>query len=36
MVDEDPDNEGLAHKAVVLVRVEEIWDLAKPRLIAKI
>jgi hypothetical protein len=34
-VDEDQDNKGLAHKAAVLVTVDEIWDLATPKLIAK-
>lgn len=34
-VDLDPDNEGLAHKAAVLVTVNEIWDLVVPHLIAK-
>jgi len=34
-VDNDPDNQGLAHKAAVLVYVEEIWDLANPCLIWK-
>ena len=34
MVDEDPNNRGLAHKAAVLITVEEIWDLAEPKLIA--
>ena len=34
MVDEDKDNEGLAHKAAILVTVTEIWDLAKPHLMA--
>jgi len=35
IVDKDPNNKGLAHKAAVLVTVEEIWDLANPRLIVK-
>lgn len=35
MVDDDPNNKSLAHKAAVLVRIDEIWDLAKPKLIAK-
>lgn len=34
-VNEDPNNKGEAHKAAVLVTVEEIWDLANPRLIAR-
>lgn len=33
-VDMDPDNKGLAHKAAVLVTVNEIWDLAEPKLVA--
>jgi len=32
-VDKDPDNEGLAHKAAVLVTITEIWDLAEPKLL---
>lgn len=32
-VDQDPDNEGLAHKAAVLIRVKEIWDLVDPKLL---
>ena len=35
MVDEDPDNKGLAHKGAVLVTIGEIWDLAEPKLIGK-
>jgi len=35
IVDEDPDNKDLAHKAAVLVTVDEIWDLAEPKLIIK-
>lgn len=35
IVDEDPDNKRLAHKAAVLVTVEEIWDLVNPKLISK-
>jgi len=35
MVDEDSDNKDLAHKAAVLVTIDEIWDLAEPKLIAK-
>ncbi|HUW22343.1 MAG TPA: pyridoxamine 5'-phosphate oxidase family protein [Candidatus Bathyarchaeia archaeon] len=35
IVDEDPDNKELAHKAAVLVKVDEIWDLAEPKLIIK-
>ena len=35
MVDKDPDNKDLAHKAAVLVTVNEIWDLANPKLLAK-
>jgi predicted pyridoxine 5'-phosphate oxidase superfamily flavin-nucleotide-binding protein len=35
-VDEDPpNNKGLAHKAAVLVTVDEIWDLADPKLVGK-
>ena len=34
-VDEDPDNKGLAHKAAVLVTVDEIWDLSEPKLLFK-
>ncbi len=34
-VDNDPDNEGMTPKAAVLVTVNEIWDLAEPRLISK-
>ena len=33
MVDNDPDNAGLAHKAAILVTITEIWDLATPKLI---
>jgi len=35
IVDKDPNNKGLAHKAAVLVTVEEIWDLANPKLLAE-
>lgn len=35
IVDNDPDNQGLAHKAAILVTVTEIWDLANPKLISK-
>jgi len=35
MVDEDSNNKGLAHKAAVLVTVNEIWDLVNPKLLAK-
>ncbi|MFA7301296.1 MAG: pyridoxamine 5'-phosphate oxidase family protein [Candidatus Shapirobacteria bacterium] len=35
MVDSDPDNVGLAHKAAILVTITEIWDLATPKLICK-
>lgn len=35
VVDEDPNNKGLAHKAAVSVIVDEIWDLANPKLLAK-
>ena len=35
MVDNDPDNKGLAHKGAVLFTVKEIWDLANPKLIYK-
>lgn len=34
-VDRDPDNEGLAHKAAVLIEVKEIWNLVEPGLISK-
>jgi len=34
-VDNDPDNEGLAHKAAILLTVTEIWDLATPKLICR-
>lgn len=34
MVDSDPNNTGLAHKAAILVTVNEIWDLATPKLIS--
>lgn len=33
IVDEDPANVGLAHKAAILVTITEIWDLADPKLI---
>lgn len=33
LVDQMPENEGLAHKAAVLVTVDEIWDLGKPKLL---
>lgn len=33
IVDKDPNNKGLAHKAAVLITVNEIWDLADPKLI---
>jgi predicted pyridoxine 5'-phosphate oxidase superfamily flavin-nucleotide-binding protein len=32
-VDKDPDDQGWAHKAAVLVHVEEIYDLANPKLL---
>lgn len=35
-VDKDPDNQGLAHKAAVLVTITEIWDLAQPKLLQSI
>ena len=35
MVDKDPDNKDLAHKAAVLVTIDEIWDLTEPKLVAK-
>jgi hypothetical protein len=35
MVDQDPDNKGLAHKAAILVTVTEVWDLANPKLISR-
>jgi hypothetical protein len=31
MVDNDPDNKGLAHRAAVVVTVEKIWDLVNPK-----
>lgn len=34
-VDENPNNKGLAHKAAVLATIDEIWDLADPKLLAK-
>jgi uncharacterized protein len=34
-VDIDPGNQGLAHKAAVLVTITEIWDLANPKLLCK-
>lgn len=34
IVNNDPDNAGLAHKAAVLVTITEIWDLATPKLIS--
>jgi predicted pyridoxine 5'-phosphate oxidase superfamily flavin-nucleotide-binding protein len=36
IVDKDPDNEGLAHKAAVLIEVKEIWDLVNPKLLARV
>ena len=33
MVDEMECNQGLAHKAAILVTIKEIWDLADPKLI---
>ena len=35
IVDKMPENEGLAHKAAVLVTAEEIWDLGEPKLLGK-
>jgi hypothetical protein len=35
-VDSDPDNDGLAHKAAILVTINEIWDLSNPKLISKV
>lgn len=35
MVDNDPNNSGLAHKAGILVTILEIWDLATPKFISK-
>lgn len=35
MVDEMECNQGLAHKAAILVTVTEIWDLANPQLICQ-
>lgn len=35
IVDKDPNNKDLAHKAAVLVTVNEIWDLANTKLLAK-
>ena len=34
MVDSDPDNEGLSHKAAVLITMEKIWDLVSPKILA--
>lgn len=34
-VDKMPCNQGMAHKAAVIVTVEEIWDLATPCLISR-
>jgi predicted pyridoxine 5'-phosphate oxidase superfamily flavin-nucleotide-binding protein len=34
MVNNDPDNIGLAHKAAILVTITGIWDLANPKLIS--
>jgi len=33
IVDNDPNNISLAHKAAILVTITEIWDLANPKLI---
>lgn len=35
VVDQMPKNQGLAHKAAVLVTVEEVWNLAEPKLVSK-
>jgi len=35
MVDADPNNAGLAHKAAILVTITEVWDLASPKLICQ-
>lgn len=35
VVDNDPNNKGLSHKAAILVTVNEIWDLANTKLLAK-
>lgn len=35
MVDKMECNQGLAHKAAILVTITEIWDLAEPKLICK-
>ena len=35
IVDNDPNNNGLSHKAAILVTIEEIWDLNDPKLLAK-
>jgi hypothetical protein len=35
MVDVMKCNNGLAHKAAILITVTEIWDLADPKLISK-
>lgn len=35
MVDQDPNNAGLSHKAAILVTITEIWDLADPKLISQ-
>jgi hypothetical protein len=36
MVDNMECNQGLAHKAAILVTITEIWDLANPKLICKL
>jgi predicted pyridoxine 5'-phosphate oxidase superfamily flavin-nucleotide-binding protein len=35
VVDSMETNQGLAHKAAILVTVTEIWDLATPKLLAR-
>ena len=35
IIDSDPNNYGLAHKAAILVTIDEIWDLSNPKLLAK-
>lgn len=32
-VDNDPENQGLAHKGAVVVTIEEVWDLLEPKLL---
>ena len=35
IIESDPNNDGLAHKAAILVTIDEIWDLNNPKLLAK-